>query len=182
MIARGSGTNDWRRYPPGFVDAAENAVSWTARALGARRQIEVDVVAHSAAPLAGAALAAEVHVNGGSPNRVPLTRRDDLWTGRADLALDPDLPTGATAPRIEVGVLLPGFDPGPDHADRPDHSGTPGAFGEAERRADRDAIRALVRRRLIAAAQPRPYEVSPHDAFSEPFLAEIAAAATDEDY
>ncbi|MFI1361059.1 hypothetical protein ACH4TV_46995 [Streptomyces sp. NPDC020898] len=179
LIARGSGTNDWRRYPPGFVDAAENAVSWTARALGARRQIEVDVVAHSAAPLAGAALAAEIHVNGGSPNRVPLARRDDLWTGRADLDVDPDLPTGATAPRIEVGVLLPGFDPGPDHADRPDHSGTP---GEAERRADRDAIRALVRRRLIAAAQPRPYEASPHDDFSEPFLAEITAAATDEDY
>lgn len=50
MIARGSGTNDWCRYPPGFVDAAENAVSWTAYALGADRRIEVEVVAGIAAP------------------------------------------------------------------------------------------------------------------------------------
>ncbi|MGY0063429.1 hypothetical protein ACWY4P_44090 [Streptomyces sp. LZ34] len=161
VIARGSGTNDWRRYPPGFVDAAENAVSWTARALGARRQIEVEVVADVAAPAAGVPLVAEVRVDGGQANRVPLARRDDMWAGRADL----DLPAAAMPPRIEVGVLLPGFDPGP------------GAFDEVEGRADRDAIRDLVRRRLAAVAQPLP-----HDAFAGPFLAEIAAASTGEDF
>lgn len=162
MIARGSGTNDWRRYPPGFVDASETAVSWTARALGARRQIEVEVVAHSAAPVAAVPLAAEVRVNDGPRNRVPLSRRVDVWTGRAEL----DLPAGETQPRIELGVLLPGFDPGP---------GPEGGV-------DRDSVRALVRRRLATAAQPLASNSPPHDGSSGPFLAEIAAATTDEDY
>ncbi|WP_406118767.1 hypothetical protein [Streptomyces sp. NBC_00989] len=162
LIARGSGTNDWRRYPPGFVDASETAVSWTARALGARRQIEVEVVAHSAAPVAAVPLAAEVRVNDGPRNRVPLSRRVDVWTGRAEL----DLPAGETQPRIELGVLLPGFDPGP---------GPEGGV-------DRDSVRALVRRRLATAAQPLASNSPPHDGSSGPFLAEIAAATTDEDY
>ncbi|MFC9618793.1 hypothetical protein ACFTXM_01900 [Streptomyces sp. NPDC056930] len=164
VIARGSGTNDWHRYPPGFVDASEHAVSWTARALGARRRIEVEVVAHVAAPAGGASLVAEVRVNGGLPGRVVLARRDDMWTGRADLDLP--LQAGAMPLRFEVGVLLPGFDPGPG----------------PEGREDRDAIRALVRRRLATAAQPPAHHASPHDASSGLFLAEVAAAATGEDY
>lgn len=162
LIARGSGTNDWRRYPPGLVDASETAVSWTARALGARRQIEVDVVAHVAAPVAAALLVAEVRVNDGPRNRVPLARRDDVWTGRADL----DLPARETQPRIELGLLLPGFDPGPG----------------PESGADRDSVRALVRRRLAAAAQPLASNTAPYGGSSGSFLAEIAAATTDEDY
>ncbi|MCX4679122.1 hypothetical protein OG413_28100 [Streptomyces sp. NBC_01433] len=173
VIARGSGTNDWRRYPPGFVDAAENAVSWTARALGARRRIEVEAVAHIAARTAGVPLVAEIHVDGGRPNRVPLAGRDDMWTGGADLDLG--LPAGAVPPRIEVGVLLPGFDPGPG-------PGLPGTSGAAEGRADRDAIRTLVRRRLTAAAQPLAYDGAPYDSPSGPFLAETAAATTAGDY
>ncbi|MFD4945395.1 hypothetical protein ACFVYE_42020 [Streptomyces sp. NPDC058239] len=164
VITRGSGSNDWRRYPPGFVDAAENAVSWTARAVGARRRIEVEVVADVAAPAAGAPLAAEVRVDGGRAARVPLVLRDDLWTGHADLDLDvdQDLPSAAMPPRIEVGVLFPGFDPGP------------GAPGDA---AHRDAVRALARQRLAAAARPSPYD----DTHPGPFLAEIAAAAAVEE-
>lgn len=154
VITRGSGGNDWRRYPPGFVDAAEDAVSWTARAVGARRRIEVEAVADVAAPAAGAPLVAEVRVDGGRAARVPLVLRDDLWTGRADL----DLRSAAMPPRIEVGVLLPGFDPGP------------GAPGDA---VHRDAVRALARQRLAAAARPSPYD----DTHPAPFLAEIAAAA-----
>ncbi|MGW0946538.1 hypothetical protein ACWD4O_28895 [Streptomyces sp. NPDC002623] len=168
VIARGSGTNDWRRYPPGFVDAAEDSVSWTARALGARRRIEVEVVAHIAAPVAGAPLVAEVRVNGGPPSRVPLARRDDVWTGRADRDLNPQLvlPAAGAAPQVEVGVLLPGFDPG---------AGLGG-------RADRDAVRALARRRLADAAQP-PTSDDAYDTISAPFLAEtLAATATSEDY
>lgn len=157
VIARGSGNNDWLRYPPGFVDAAEEAVSWTARAAGAHRRIEVEVVAGATAP-AAALLVAEVRVNGGPADRVPLARREDMWTGRADL----DLPTDAVPPGIEVGVLLPGFDPGP------------GAPGDA---AHRDTVRALARRRLAGAARPLPYA-----AYAGPFLAEIAAAATGEDF
>ncbi|WP_405468065.1 hypothetical protein [Streptomyces canus] len=183
VIARGSGTNDWRRYPPGFVDAAEDAVSWTARALGARRRIEVEVVAHTAAPPAGAPLVAEVRVNGGRSKRVQLTRTDDRWTGRADL--DPGLLGGTEPPRIEVGVLLPGFDPGPfDPSPFDPGSGSDPVPGEDRGRVARDAIRALARRRLNAAAERLTYDTSPYDVSWGPFLAETVAAAgpTGEDY
>ncbi|MFE1362981.1 hypothetical protein ACFW84_01885 [Streptomyces anulatus] len=156
VIARGSGSNDWCRYPPGFVDAAENAVSWTAYALGADRRIEVEVVAGIAANVGGAHLAAEVHVDGSPPNRVPLARRDDVWTGRVDL----DIPA-STTPSMEVGILLPGFDPGPG----------------ADDRAAREAVRALARHRLGVATAPHDSEA----AYPEPFLAEIAAAAAMEE-
>ncbi|MDX3309971.1 hypothetical protein ACWGH3_32585 [Streptomyces sp. NPDC054884] len=156
VIARGSGTNDWCRYPPGFVDAAEDAVSWTAYALGAGRRIEVEVVADIAAPVGGVRLAAEVHVDGSPPNRVPLARQDDVWTGQADL----DIPA-STTPGIEVGILLPGFDPGPG----------------ADDRAAREAVRALARHRLGVAAAPHDSET----AHPDPFLAEIAAAAAVEE-
>ncbi|WP_216587390.1 hypothetical protein [Streptomyces brasiliscabiei] len=178
VIARGAGTNDWRRYPPGFVDATETAVSWTVRALGARRRVEVEAVAHDAAPTAGLSLVAEVHANGDGPHRVPLARRDDLWTGRLDLA--PDLPVETLSPRIEVGLLLPGFDPGP------------GTSGAADDRAGREAVRALARRRLATAARPPAYDGSPydgspnggspHDTREAALLAETVAAAADEDY
>ncbi|MFJ8970123.1 hypothetical protein ACIRNS_14855 [Streptomyces anulatus] len=156
VIARGSGTNDWCRYPPGFVDAAENAVSWTAYALGADRRIEVEVVAGIAAPVGGVHLAAEVHVDGSPPNRVPLARRDDVWTGRVDL----DIPA-STTPSMEVGILLPGFDPGPG----------------ADHRAEREAVRVMARHRLGVATAPHDSKA----AHPEPFLAEIAAAAAAEE-
>lgn len=157
VIARGSGTNDWCRYPPGFVDAAENAVSWTAYAFGADRRIEVEVVVSIAAPVGGVHLAAEVRVDGGPPNRVPLARRDDVWTGRVDLEIP-----ASTTPSMEVGILLPGFDPGPG----------------ADDRAAREAVRVLARHRLGVATAPHDSEA----AHPEPFLAEIAAAAVEEDF
>ncbi|CAM5306673.1 hypothetical protein [Streptomyces griseorubiginosus] len=169
VIARGVGTNNWCRYPPGFVDAAEDAVTWTVYALGAGRWIEVEVVAGGTAPVGGGRLAAEVsvervhlaaevHVDGGPPSRVPLARRDDVWTGRANLDI-----RASTTPSVEVGVLLPGFDPGPG----------------ADDRAAREAVRALARRRLGEAAAPHDGEA----AQSGPFLAEIlAAAAVEEDF
>ncbi|MGW1214441.1 hypothetical protein ACWD5F_32935 [Streptomyces sp. NPDC002499] len=160
VVARGSGTNDWCRYPPGFVDAAENAVSWTAYALGAERRIEVEVVADSAAPMGGVHLAAEVRVDDSPPNRVLLARQEDTWAGRADL----DIPA-STTPGIEVGILLPGFDPGP---------------GAADDRAAREAVRALARHRLGLAAAPHDGEAAHPD---HPFLAEIVAAtAMEEDF
>ncbi|MER5989046.1 hypothetical protein [Streptomyces sp. NPDC001787] len=159
VIGRGSGANEWHRYPPGFVDAAEHAVSWTARAVGARREIEVEVVTDAAAPDSGVPLVAEVRVDGGPAERVPLSRRGDLWTGRAHL----ELMASTVTPRIEVGVLLPGFDPGP---------------GDAGDAAYREAIRSLARRRLSdAAAEPVP-----RDTFPGPFLAEIVAATTAQDF
>ncbi|MFJ9434263.1 hypothetical protein ACIRQY_32030 [Streptomyces sp. NPDC101490] len=179
VIARGYGVNDWCRYPPGLVDAAEEAVSWTARAVGARRLVEIEVVAHVAAPATGAPLVAEVSANGGGPLRVPLARRDDLWTGLADVDLGAG-PSGAGpgAPRVEVGVLLPGFDPG--------------AGAGAGARAGRAAVRTLARRRLAGAArsvaggaldESAGVEHEVLDGVAGPFLAEVlAATATGEDY
>jgi hypothetical protein len=154
VIARGVGVNDWCRYPPGLVDAAENAVTWTLRAVGALRQLEVEAIAAdvSSEPVPGARLAAEVRIDGGATKRIPLGPRHDLWAGAADL----ELPGPETGARIEVGVLLPGFDPGVDDG------------AAAEGRAARDAVRALARRRL-AAAEGR-------------LLAEIAASDTAEDF
>lgn len=159
VIASGSGVNDWTRYPPGLVDAAEDAVSWVARALGSRRQIEISIAAD---PLAAATvpLVAEVRVGQGAWRRVPLERRDDFWAGLAELALPA---TGQAA--IEVTVLLPGFDLGP--------SGGDGTSSHA----DRDAIRALARRRLAAAARADSHDWSDsRDWAAQPFLAEIAAS------
>ncbi|WP_020138505.1 hypothetical protein [Streptomyces sp. 351MFTsu5.1] len=175
VIARGQGSNDWCRYPPGFVDAAEGAVSWSVLALGAGRRIEVEVVAGHMAPVGGVRLAAEVSVDGvhpaagvspdgGPPSRVPLARRDDVWTGRADLDI-----RASTTPHVDVGILLPGFDPGRGADDR----------AGSDDRAAREAVRALARRRLGEAAAPFDGGAAP----SGPFLAEIvAAAAAEEDF
>ncbi|WP_328498786.1 hypothetical protein OHS59_43060 [Streptomyces sp. NBC_00414] len=169
VIARGSGTNDWRRYPPGFVDSAENAVSWTVSAVGAGRRIGVEVVADVAAPVDGVRLAAEVRMEGGPPTRVSLARRGDVWAGRADIDVPASLPPRT---RTEVAVLLPGFDPGPDPGSGPERDlGTASGSGTGGR-SDRDAVRALVRRRLAAVALHVP-----QDTYTRPFLAEIAAVA-----
>lgn len=115
-------------------------------------------------------------MNGGRPSRVQLTRTDDRWSGRADL--DPGLLGGTEPPRIEVGVLLPGFDPGPFDPG----SGSDPVPGDRGRVA-RDAIRALARRRLNAAAERLTYDTSPYDVSWGPFLAEtVAAGPTGEDY
>ncbi|PSM42453.1 hypothetical protein C6Y14_14625 [Streptomyces dioscori] len=177
VIARGSGTNDWRRYPPGFVDPSESAVSWTVSAVGAGRVIEVEAVADVAAPVGGVRLAAEVRVEGGPPTLVSLARRGDVWAGRADLDVPASLPPRT---RVEVGVLLPGFDPDPDPELDPEADTEPGpgpGTDGADGRADRDAVRALARHRLAAAALPEPQGTYPQP-FPAPFLAEIVAAAT----
>ncbi|CAM3570653.1 hypothetical protein [Stackebrandtia soli] len=149
VIASGFGVNDWRRYPPGLVDAAEDAVSWTARASGAARRIDVDVAAGELAEPT-ARLAAEVVLNGDTQTRIRLRPGDGAWRGGTELA-----GPVTTATRFDVGVLLPGFDQGelPDARDR------------------RDAVRAHARARLAAATTGARTD--------EPFLAELIAAATE---
>ncbi|MEU9127005.1 hypothetical protein AB0D08_02620 [Kitasatospora sp. NPDC048540] len=158
VIARGVGQCDWRRYPPGFVDAAEEAVTWTARAEGSGRRIEVEALAGAVVPADGVLLVAQVRVDGEPAGRVPLARRDDVWFGRADLVL-PE----AAAARIEVDVLLPGFGGSEDGPPAP--------------AADREAVRTLARHRLSMAAGPVPY-----DSPARPFLSEIAATDAAEDF
>ncbi|GAA1587789.1 hypothetical protein GCM10009804_49880 [Kribbella hippodromi] len=162
LIARGNGTNDWRRYPPGFVDASEDAISWTVRAQGARRQLDIEVVAHPSAPT-GAPLAADVHVRdrsapgtrSSSEARMLLTRRDDSWTGSAEL---PVPLTSAPEEQLLIGVevLLPGFDPG----------------AGPDARADRTAVRALARQRMLHATSTTEPAI-------QPLLAEVLAGVSD---
>ena len=164
VMARGTGVNDWCRYPPDLVDAAESSISWTARAVGARRMIEVAVAAVGPAtvPAVGVPLAAEIRLDGLVVNRLRLERRDGLWSGAADVELSGAESGAQSAARIEVGVLLPGFDPGFD----PGVGAGPGRG--AEGRAVRDSVRSLARRRLAATGGQ--------------FLAETAAASADEDF
>ncbi|MFF1672346.1 hypothetical protein ACFVWN_21685 [Nocardiopsis flavescens] len=157
-LARGHGANDWCRYPAGFVDAAEDAVSWTVLARGAARVVEVRAVAGPLRPSAAARPVAEVAPSAGTaPLLVPLAPDGDAWAGSAGL----DLPATAV-PDPRVAVLLPGFDPGP--------SG-PGAA------AARDRLRALAARRLdLARGAPAGPGEPP------PFAAEVRAARDDEDF
>lgn len=157
-LARGHGTNDWCRHPAGFLDAAETAVSWTVRARGAARTVEVRAVMGPLGPHARARPVAEVvPAPGAAPVRIPLAPEGDAWAGGADL----DLPATAV-PDPHVAVLLPGFDPGP--------SG-PGAA------AVRDRLRSLAARRLdLARGAPAVPGEPP------PFAAEVRAARADEDF
>ncbi|GAA1256970.1 hypothetical protein GCM10009665_54230 [Kitasatospora nipponensis] len=166
VIARGTGLNDWRRYPPGALDACEDALTWTVRALGARRRIEVEALAGVAGPWGGPPLVAEITVDGGPAGRIPLTARGDALVGQAEVALP-----AAGPGRIEVGVLLPGFDPGPEPASGAVSGVALAADPSADRaadRAEREAVRGSARRRL---ARETP------GAAPAPLLAEAAAAA-----
>jgi len=176
LIARGTGTNDWCRHPPGFVDASEEAVTWTAFAHGSRRAVRVSAVAGTARPAPGVRPVAEVGADGAAPARARCERTADTWTGVVDTAL-PD----TAAPALDVQVVLPGFDPGPQHPD-------------AARRT-REGLRALARRRLAAAAPPGSGHGSNGAVRSEgpgapdgagpdpaPFLAEVVAAHIEEDF
>lgn len=124
VIATGTGVNDWRRYPPGFVDAADDAVTWTARAAGATRRIAVEAATGALEP--AAQLVAEVHADD-HITQVPLSRHDGVWMGETELPL-------RERAEITVAVLLPGFDPGPGD----------------DQRVEREAIRTLARQRLAA--------------------------------
>ncbi|AHH97235.1 hypothetical protein [Kutzneria albida] len=127
VVVSGVGVNDWRRYPPGFVDAAEDAVTWAVRAVGARRRIEILAAAGEVEPAPGVRLAAEVRVDASPVERVVLARGDAEWTGGAEVP-------ATSSSQVDVGVLLPGFDPG----------------SSEDGRAERAAVRELARRRLAA--------------------------------
>ena len=157
MIASGYAVNDWSRYPPGFVDAAEDAISWVVYATGARRQIRISAVGGAGVPAHGVSLAAEIRVNSDPVSRVPMVWHDHTWVGEAELSL----PSVGPA-QIAVAVLLPGFDPG--------------AGGDV--RADREAVRNVARQRLAGAGHGLGDADRPLVAAGA-FLAEIAVASQD---
>ncbi|PQP19191.1 hypothetical protein [Rhodococcus opacus] len=158
VLARGTTGSDWRRYPPGLVDASERAVSWEVVRAAGNTTVRVSVVA---APGLSEPVPAHVrpHALIGTASGtadVALQLSGDAWSGES--AAPPGSESG-----VSVDVYLPGFGV-TGHAD----DGGPEA---------RERVRALVRRRLRRAS-----ETAPDDGPDAPLLAEIAAAASDSDF
>ncbi|MEV7679481.1 hypothetical protein AB0O64_13115 [Streptomyces sp. NPDC088341] len=185
-LARGTGGADWRRCPPGLVDASERAVSWEVVRAAARTTVSISVVAAPGPPHPRRELAPWAAVGGtAAPLDVPLRRVADTWVGdglldgirpdgvRATASPHPDCPAGPEpyalgADGLAVDIHLPGF-------------GTPAGPGEdpAAQRAVRARIRDLARSRLAGAAAGTDPAAWP----GAPLLrAEIAAANDDSDF
>ncbi|MER0246685.1 hypothetical protein AAHZ94_32875, partial [Streptomyces sp. HSW2009] len=208
LIAHGSGGTDWRRYPPGLVDASERAVSWRAVRAAGHTVIAVSVAAAPERLTPGAPRALPPHLVpwaeiGGPPVTTALTLAGDAWTGRLTV------PEGQPVSALKVGVYLPGFDPVPPRAGAasvpgdsavsgdtatsgdtaasgdtaqdpgpPDHDEAPSAH-----RVVREKIRSLVRDRLARATAGDPGELGGPGAPGDLLAAERAAAAEqDDDY
>ncbi|MFD7314720.1 hypothetical protein [Streptomyces sp. NPDC059883] len=143
-LARGTGGSDWRRYPPGLVDASERAVSWEVVRAAARTTVSVSVVAAPGPATLPDELTPRAAVGGAAdPLDLPLRRVDDAWLGDAPFDT---VRTGETAPGgagLAVDIYLPGFG-----APRPHDRYGDGDGAAAEVRA---RVRALVRSRLARA-------------------------------
>ncbi|MBB5937946.1 hypothetical protein [Streptomyces zagrosensis] len=163
VIAQGVVGTDWRRYPPGLVDASEQALSWQATRAAGRTVIAVCVAAAPELTAPGAARHVPAHlvpwaVIGGQPASTATTTAlglaGDAWVAQLTA------PEDQAATALTVGVYLPGFDPlawpGPDEvsADPGSSGGWPAAQHpqRAAGHAVRERIRELVRDRLARAA------------------------------
>ncbi|MGW6741096.1 hypothetical protein ACWGDX_10205 [Streptomyces sp. NPDC055025] len=195
-LARGTGGCDWRRCPPGLVDASERAVSWEVVRAAARTTVSITVVAAPGPPhprgelapwaaIGGAGVGGAAVGGAGVPLDVPLRRVADTWVGdglldgvrpdavRATTGPHPDGPAGPGpyalgADGLAVDIHLPGF-------------GTPSGPGEdpAAQRALRARIRDLERSRLARAAAGTDAPAGPGALL---LRAEIAAANDDSDF
>ncbi|WP_067897541.1 hypothetical protein [Nocardia vaccinii] len=154
ILARGVGGWDWRRCPPGIVDASERALSWEVLRRPGATVFQVSAVA---APRPNAAV---------PPHLWPRARlRSPAATAVAELTLSGDVWTGAAfAPdRWESAVTVEVYVPGVGPADSADP-------GDAR-------IRPQLRE--FAATRLRNAGRTPDDTT---LLAEIAAATTDMDF
>ncbi|MFD3706506.1 hypothetical protein ACFWUP_25505 [Nocardia sp. NPDC058658] len=158
IVARGSGGWDWRRCPPGILDASEQAVSWQVTRASGVSTAQVSVVAapdcrstvpdhlrpfarvRSVAPDDRAASPPSADV------AIALQLRGDVWTGTAEIPGTPET-------SLEVTVFVPAVGP---------------AEPAEDEAAARDRIRGFARRRL-AGGDLR-------------LNAETVAAETDEDF
>ncbi|RDG30380.1 hypothetical protein DVH02_34285 [Streptomyces corynorhini] len=164
-LSRGTGGSDWRRYPPGLIDASERAVSWEVVRASARTTLTVRAVAAPGPATVDPRLTPRATVDGASgPLEVGLRLVDDLWLGSAGL---PDPHTGG----LTVDLHLPGFGTPPrlPDEDRATHQEAAAHEDRAARRAVRTRVRNFVRHRLSGAPSATPL-----------LRAEIAAAADDE--
>ncbi|MEC3916177.1 hypothetical protein [Nocardia sp. CDC160] len=168
VLARGTGGWDWRRCPPGLVDASESAVSWQLIRAASETTVAITVAAHpDLPPDLPPHLRPHAHIDTGRGELdAELHQADDTWVGESTLAA----PTSG----VRVGIHVPGFGPLPESSDSRAHDAdSAGAAASALR----DRIREFAASRLRLAATP----ADDRDPFA-PLLAEIAAAAGDSDF
>ncbi|MFE4055636.1 hypothetical protein ACFXP3_04870 [Streptomyces sp. NPDC059096] len=179
-LARGTGGSDWRRCPPGLVDASERAVSWQLVRAAARTTVLVQVVAAPGPPPADRRLTPRAAVSGvADPLDIGLRRVADAWLGDARVRGVEGVPGSGMA----VDVYLPGFGPPPVRpgpgdgrsGERPEQESPERESPERER-LERERIRDLARARLAGARDGSP---AGHGA---PLRAEIAASSDDMDF
>ncbi|MFJ2836023.1 hypothetical protein ACIO52_11750 [Nocardia sp. NPDC087230] len=114
VFARGSGECDWRRCPPGLLDAGGGAVSWQVLRTDGVSTVQVSVVAAPGCPReVPAHLRPHARITAGTEvAEVALRRRGDAWVGTA--------PVGEFLGReLTVDVFVPGVGPAgpqPDEA------------------------------------------------------------------
>lgn len=158
VLARGLGGWDWRRCPPGVVDASERAVSWQLI-----REVGETTVTVSAVAAPGLAADLPAHLMpwagidfGGTEVDIALRFAAGAWTGVA--------PVTTSSSPVRVDIRVPGF----------------GAAVDNDRDAVelRDRIRRFAADRLRRAAHPATDDTAP----DHPLLAEIAAAEQDSDF
>ncbi|MFE3192680.1 hypothetical protein ACFXHA_26975 [Nocardia sp. NPDC059240] len=160
VLARGTDGWDWRRCPPGLVDASESAVSW-------------ELVRDAGATTVAISVAAHPERSADAPAHLRPWARVDTGRGEVDTELRPvhdtwigESPLSAPASAIRIAIHVPGFGPLPDTA------------SPLESAADlRARIRDFAAARLHSAAIPE-IDGDP----LAPLLAEIAAAAGDSDF
>ncbi|MFD7508351.1 hypothetical protein ACFV5N_03220 [Streptomyces sp. NPDC059853] len=135
VLASGTAGTDWRRCPPGLLDASEEAVSWEITRRPARATV-LTLAVVAAPGLTDRTRVpdrlrprARVTTADGGLAEIPLRLTDDSWTGGAP-------PPGAGRP--EITVHLPAF-PEPPTPD------------DAEQRRLRQRIRALAHARLTGS-------------------------------
>lgn len=153
-LARGTVGWDWRRCPPGLIDASERAVSWESTRGSGITTVHVTAVA---APQLGSPAPTYLRPRAVITTPVDIAEAEldlvgDLWTGAATTPSDTVL---------TVAVYVPGV-------------GAPGALesgGPEIRQQIRDLATARLRRASTA-----------DDAADAPLLAESAAAASDSDF
>ncbi|MFE3953811.1 hypothetical protein ACFXPS_06445 [Nocardia sp. NPDC059091] len=167
VLARGTGGWDWRRCPPGLVDASESAVSWELVRDAGATSMAIAVAAHPGLPDAVPAHLrpwARIDTGRGELD-TELRAADDTWIGESVLS--------APASAVRVAIHIPGFGPDPE-------AGPASADDAATDTAAalRRQIRDFAAARLRTAADPAVDDSGP----LAPLLAEIAAAEADSDY
>ncbi|WP_228535945.1 hypothetical protein [Nocardia sp. BSTN01] len=167
VLATGTSGWDWRRCPPGVVDASEFAVSWQLTRESGSTSVEVRVAAapHLDAGMPGHLWPHARVVTDSAPTELALQLSGDTWAGRARVDAENV---------VHVDIYVPGVGPTPDET-----SVSPSASASASASASENAYGPRQRQRIRDFVIDRLRSPQP----SMPLLeAESAAAASDTDF